>query len=196
MDDIEIHQQLAKGETDTQDFKLEITSSQKIAKTLVAFANTKGGRIWIGVKDNGRILGCEILEEQYMIEQAIDKYSKPAVYVQFVNHVIDDKEILEVQIPQSPHSAQDDQGQWMVYVRNTDHTLLAGVVTVETLKNRNKSVLIKYSELEKNLLILIHEEPNLFLNQVVAKLKKPRRILILILPIYDRTHTIYSVCPQ
>lgn len=184
VDENEILQQLAKGENETQDFKLEITSSQKIAKTLVAFANTNGGRLWIGVKDNGSINGCEVLEEQYMIEQAIDKYCKPPINVAFNIQLIEDKEILEVQIPQSttrPHYVLDENGKWMIYIRNKDHTLLAGVVLVETFKKQHKDILIKYSEIERQLLTYINESPNLTLNQITVKLKKPRRILIMIL---------------
>jgi predicted HTH transcriptional regulator len=44
---------IAKGEHQQLDFKFEISDSRKIAKTLVAFANTNGGVLLIGVKDNG-----------------------------------------------------------------------------------------------------------------------------------------------
>ncbi len=43
---------IKEGEHQTQDFKFRIDSSQKIAKTLSAFANTDGGSLLIGVKDN------------------------------------------------------------------------------------------------------------------------------------------------
>ena len=54
---------IEEGEHQQQDFKYRIDSSQKISKTLAAFANTDGGRLLIGVKDNGRIAGVDPQEE-------------------------------------------------------------------------------------------------------------------------------------
>ena len=51
---------IEEGEHQQQDFKLRIDDSRKIAKTLVAFANTDGGRLLIGVKDNGTIAGVNV----------------------------------------------------------------------------------------------------------------------------------------
>ena len=65
-----IHALIAEGEHQQQDFKFEISDARKIAKTLSAFANTDGGRLLIGVKDNGRIAGVRSEEEKYMIEAA------------------------------------------------------------------------------------------------------------------------------
>ena len=57
---------IAQGEHVHQDFKFEISDARKIAKTLSAFANTEGGRLLIGVKDNGKIAGVRSDEEQYI----------------------------------------------------------------------------------------------------------------------------------
>lgn len=65
---------IAKGEGEQLDFKQSISNAKKIAKTLVAFANTTGGKLLIGVNDSGLIVGCEIEEEMYMIDLAITQY--------------------------------------------------------------------------------------------------------------------------
>ena len=59
--------------------KFEISDARKIAKTLSAFANTDGGKLLIGVKDNGKIAGVRSDEEQYMIEAAAGLYCSPEV---------------------------------------------------------------------------------------------------------------------
>ncbi|MDP4855713.1 MAG: ATP-binding protein, partial [Schleiferiaceae bacterium] len=61
---------MQREESGTLEFKLRIDSQQKIAKTLVAFANGEGGRIAIGVRDNGSVAGCNVEEEFHMIEGA------------------------------------------------------------------------------------------------------------------------------
>ena len=74
-----IHALIAEGEHQQQDFKFEISDARKIAKTLSAFANTDGGKLLIGVKDNGKIAGVRSDEEQYMIEAAAGLYCSPEV---------------------------------------------------------------------------------------------------------------------
>lgn len=54
------------GENQQLDFKYCVSDSRKIARTLVAFSNTDGGRLLIGVRDNGSIAGIKSDEEIYM----------------------------------------------------------------------------------------------------------------------------------
>ena len=70
---------IGEGEHTQQDFKFEISDARKIAKSLSAFSNTIGGRLLIGVKDNGRIAGIRSDEEIYMIEAAAQVYCEPQV---------------------------------------------------------------------------------------------------------------------
>ena len=74
-----IHRLIAEGEHQTQDFKFEISDACKIAKSLSAFANTEGGRLLVGVKDNGKIAGIRSEEEIYMIEAAAQVYCVPEI---------------------------------------------------------------------------------------------------------------------
>ena len=67
-----IYKLIAQGEHQQQDFKFCINDSRKIARSLVAFANTDGGRLLIGVKDNGKIIGVRSDEEYYMLQPDID----------------------------------------------------------------------------------------------------------------------------
>ena len=67
------------GENQRLDFKFEISDAKKMARTFSAFANTDGGKLLIGVKDNGRISGIRSEEEIYMAESSAHLYCKPAV---------------------------------------------------------------------------------------------------------------------
>ena len=60
---------IAEGEHQQQDFKTRIDDSRKIARTLVAFANADGGRLLVGVKDNGTVSGVRVDEELHMVKR-------------------------------------------------------------------------------------------------------------------------------
>src|SRR6195952_5221972 len=95
------------GEGVTLDFKKTITSCEKIAKTMVSFANNKGGRLLIGVDDNGTIKGVKSEdEERYMITKAAQLYARPALEPIFEEVYVDDKLVVVVEIMESntkPH---------------------------------------------------------------------------------------------
>ena len=93
-----IHALIAEGEHQQQDFKFEISDARKIAKTLSAFANTDGGKLLIGVKDNGKIAGVRSDEEQYMIEAAAELYFSPEVNYIMQNYLVEGRSVLVVLI--------------------------------------------------------------------------------------------------
>ena len=74
-----IQQLIAKGESDTLDFKKTISSASKIAKTMSSFANHKGGRLLVGVNDNGTISGVRSEDEKYMLDLAASFFCKPEI---------------------------------------------------------------------------------------------------------------------
>ena len=60
-----------EGEGFRIEFKRRISSPEKIARTLISFANTKGGTILFGVGDDGSIIGVESEKsETELIEMA------------------------------------------------------------------------------------------------------------------------------
>lgn len=93
-----IRQLVSEGEHCHQDFKFEISDARKIARSLSAFANTEGGRLLIGVKDNGKIAGVRSDEEIYMIEAAATMYCKPKVELETQTYKVEGKTVLEIRI--------------------------------------------------------------------------------------------------
>jgi predicted HTH transcriptional regulator len=146
-----------EGENQELDFKFEISDARKIARTLSAFSNRDGGRLLIGVKDNGRISGIRSEEEYYMVESAAHLYCKPEVHFESRNHTIEGKNVLEVYIPPAvirPVYARDEQNRWMAYIRVGDQNILANIIQLEVWKNekRSRGKMLKFTRSEKILL--------------------------------------------
>ncbi len=178
---------IQQGEHQTQDFKYCISDSRKIARSLVAFANTDGGRLLIGVKDNGRIAGVRSEEEYYMVESAAKMYSKPPIEFTTRQHFVDGKTVLEVIVepsPEKPHFARDDEGKWWAYFRKDDENRLANKIMIEVWKRQKSTdgILINYSEDEKILLdyLATNEKISVSKYSRIARLtyKKAEEIII------------------
>ena len=133
---------IEEGEHQKLDFKFEISDARRIARSLVAFANTQGGRLLIGVKDNGAIAGVRSEEEYYMLEAAAKMYCKPPVEFQSKEWTLNNKTVLEIIVPKSPlkpHYAETKEGKWLVYIRVADQNLLANRCPFESLGKRKKA---------------------------------------------------------
>lgn len=165
-----IYTLIAEGEHQQQDFKFEISDACKIAKTLSAFANTEGGRLLIGVKDNGRIAGVRSEEEKYMIEAAAELYCSPTVNYSMQTHQVEGRTILIVQIEESdqkPIYAKDESGKYLAYLRIKDENILATPVHLRVWQQSGNPLgeLIEYTEREHLLLNLLKENDQLSLNR-------------------------------
>jgi predicted HTH transcriptional regulator len=161
-----------EGEHQQQDFKYCINDSKKIAKSLVAFANTDGGRLLIGIKDNGRIAGIKSDEEFYMVEAAAKIYSKPAITFLTKQWPVNGKTVLEIQIAPSnekPHFAKDENGKWLAYIRSADENLLAHKIQIEVWKKQksSKGIYFSYSDDEKFLIEYLQKNSSISFSKFI-----------------------------
>lgn len=166
-----IRKLILQGEGTTLDFKKTITSNEKIAKSLVAFANNMGGQLLIGVADDGSIKGVKSEdEERYMITKSAHQFCKPAIEPEFEEVYVDDKLVLVVKIAPSdtkPHYALDENKKWWVYYRVKDKSLLASKIIVDVIKKSADSngQLIAYTEQEKKLFEHLAEKGRITLKE-------------------------------
>ncbi|WP_207425312.1 ATP-binding protein [Pedobacter sp. SYSU D00535] len=195
-----IKQLIFEGEGVNVDFKKTITSCEKIAKTMVSFANNKGGRLLVGVADNGDIKGVKSEdEEKYMLTKAGTFFCRPALEPLFEEIYFDGKIVLVAEIKESdmkPHYALGEDKKWWVYVRVKDKSLLASKIVVDVLKGSSKDegVLIEYSSKEKALLEYLDENERITAKEYSKMLNLSRRraqkILVnLVLSGVIRVHT-------
>ena len=162
---------IAEGEHQQLDFKFEISDARKIARTLSAFSNTDGGRLLIGVKDNGRITGVRSDEEYYMVDSAASLYCKPEVKFKTRNISIEGKHVLEIYIPpvdEKPVYAHDEEKRWRAYIRVADQNALAGVVQLQVWKEEGKALgkLLEYTRKEEILLAYLKDQPEVSLSKI------------------------------
>lgn len=155
---------IAQGEHQQQDFKYEISDARKIAKTLSAFANTDGGRLLIGVKDNGKVAGVRSDEEQFMIEAAATLYCRPRVACRMQTFVVEGKTVLLAEVAESsekPVCALDEVGKAWAYLRIADENVMASPIHIRAWQQQDSlsGELTEFTERERLLLRLLEERP-------------------------------------
>ena len=161
---------IKQGEHQTLDFKHSITDSKKIARSLVAFANTDGGVLLIGVKDNGSIVGIDSEEEYYMVEAAAQMYCKPPIHFDVTKWNINAKTVLEVSVKPSkkrPHKAPDKSGEYKAFVRVKDENMVATPIQLKIWKadRHRQSIQMVLSERENSLFDYFKTNERITVNQ-------------------------------
>lgn len=182
---------ISEGEHVRQDFKYEISDSRKIARTLSAFANTVGGRLLIGVKDNGRIAGVRSDEEMYMVEAAARLYCCPEVAVTMSVHRAEGKNVLFAEIPEvadKPVMARDENDRLRAYVRIADENILATAVHMDVWRSAGDGVpaVLTYTERERHLLDLLSASEPLTVSAICRLLSLPRRQVVALISRFVR----------
>lgn len=101
METLELIERISNGEDSFTQFKENITNNEKLAEELVAFSNSKGGFLIIGVSDNHDILGLsddDIRRLNLLIGNVINSNIVPPIYPITEIKVIDDKKLLILEI--------------------------------------------------------------------------------------------------
>ena len=194
MDKRYLQKLISEGEHQQQDFKYRITDAPKLAKSVSAFANTDGGRLLIGVRDDGHLSGVRSEEEIYMMHQAAYKYCRPEASIKFDTYHADGRTIVVATVPPSdkrPVCAIDDTGRQRAYIRIADENIVASPVHLAMWRDmqRTQGSMFTYSGNVKQLLDAMNGR-SLTLNQVVKASRLPRRTVILLLAHLTRFGTV------
>ncbi len=173
----ELEQLVDLGEGISVEFKRRAPRPVRIAKEAVALANTNGGRIVLGVNDDGTIMGVEHTSEQeFLLRQAVNAHSRPVVEYQTERIVVEPRcDVLVVTIPESstkPHvvvpdeEARDDEGQ--TYVRVEASSVEASPETIQELRNQedHAGVTFEFGETESLLMRYLDDYGRISVSQL------------------------------
>ncbi len=151
----ELLELIEEGENTHVEFKRKFSSPEKIAREMIAFANTKGGYIIFGVDDNRKIVGVESEKsEAELIKDAARTFCEPPIEYQLSYIDVEGKELVVAEIPESdnkPHRIQDylknfDINKAVVIIRVNDKSIQASKEMVRIMKaNADNIPLKKYS---------------------------------------------------
>lgn len=137
---------LEEGEGFRLEFKRKVSSSEKIARAIIGFANTKGGTILFGVDDDKSIVGVESEKtEVEMIQTAGSFYCDPPIEPRIEIVPYKGKDVIIVRVEESrdkPHSlvaedAQSGEEDTKVLIRVHDKTVVASKEVVSILRSES-----------------------------------------------------------
>jgi predicted HTH transcriptional regulator len=158
------------GESLTVEFKQRFSTHEKIAKELIAFANTRGGYLFIGIDDDGSLYGIDGEKaDAGLIKETAEKFCVPPIDCELIDFEIDRKEILIVKVNESmrkPHRIQDylphlDLNNAEVYVRINDKSVPAGKEMIKILQAQSSGAkLVNYSISKDERLVFEYLENN------------------------------------
>ena len=148
----ELKELIEGGENIHCEFKRKFSTTEKISREMIAFANTKGGFILFGIDDNKEIVGVESEKsETELIKDAAFNFCEPPLdfNVEYIDMY--GKEIVVVEVPESdkkPHRLQDylsefDINKAVVTVRVNDKSIQASKEMVRILRAQTNDLQLK-----------------------------------------------------
>lgn len=119
MDKRKILKLIKKGESETLEFKESF--NKETIESAVAFANSKGGIILIGVDDKGRVKGASIGKETLKIwANEITQITEPTLIPEIESYQIKGKKIVVITIKESPLKPMAYKGICYLRVKNSN----------------------------------------------------------------------------
>jgi len=189
----ELRSLVRKGESDHLEFKKKVDYPEKVVKEIIAFANTNGGNLLIGVDDNGTISGLKYPdEEKYVLEKALEDFCRPLIPFQ-VNQipVNSQRAVLVYRIEKSekrPHYFRNTPGHKEAFIRIGERSIKASRELIEIIERQKKGKDIRFTFGESEKILMNHLERNGFITietfAIIAGLKPfqaARKLILLVL---------------
>lgn len=157
----ELTQLSSLGEGASLEFKRKVPRPARIAKELIAFANTDGGRILLGVGDDGTVVGLrDAEEEEFVLRRALDAYSDPVVeYSAERVPVAPRRDVIVVIVPESPSKphflvSPDNGAERTAYLRVKDKSVEASNEALHLMRRNDATQSVTFEFGDKELMLM------------------------------------------
>jgi len=183
---------IANGEGQRLEFKRKASHPEKIVREMIAFANSHGGTLLLGVGDDKTIPGLKYPEdESYVIHQALKKCFPPLTVVETFIAVGEGHVVIQYEIDESkrkPH-ALISSGQFKEsFVRVNDQSIKASREMREIIRRaqHQKDIRFYYSDYETLLMKYLDEHKTITLKKFIEvtglnRFKASKKLILLVL---------------
>lgn len=184
MDYHELKKIVRQGEGLHLEFKLKANHPKKIVREAVAFANSEGGLLLIGVNDDKDIRGLKYAEEdKYVLCKALDENCSPSIQYDVQHIPIEkDRDVLVFHIPKSKylHYVIDDEEDNIrkAYIRIEDKSVKASPEMREILRGqrRKRNIKFNFGEKERILMQYLQTHQRITVDEFSKTANIPRRV--------------------
>lgn len=161
----ELKQLAALGEGANLEFKRKVPRPERIAKEIIALANTEGGRILLGVDDDGTLIGVDdAAEEEFVLRHAVMNHCWPEVAYETERVVMAPRrDVIVVNVPESaekPHKLVANGTKGTAYVRVKEMSVEASPESIELMRNGEQDgdgVTVQFGEKESLLMRYLND---------------------------------------
>lgn len=160
---------VAEGEGQQLEFKKKAAHPEKVVRGLIAFANTKGGLLLLGVSDNGTLAGVPYPEEEILAVNKMLQQTLPRLHVHYQTVALSQKKsivVLDVQ----PHADRpvflvNPDGRRETFVRHGAESLKASFEMREIVRRSKQKTgtYIRLGEAESKLFAYLNRHASITL---------------------------------
>ena len=190
-----------RPEGPTSEWKEVLPRPERMAKTICAFANSAGGELWIGVADDGRVVGVESLDDLRQAFETVLRWVQPLPKYHWERVRVGEQTVVRVRIERLPRGVASvgpvGSEERTVYVREGATNRPASTRTVRDLVADHR---VKLSPKDRELLRTLAGSKPQSLPELAKKLRmgerRARRLLIPLLRaglIHDREGRRYAL---
>ena len=152
----------ALGEGTHLEFKHRVPRADRLAREVIALANTAGGKVLLGVDDDGSVVGLKDADEElYALREALTTRIEPHVEVAVERVAVSRRrEVVVVSVPPSPDRPHflrpdgDPRRKRAAFVRLGEESVEASREAVDLMKadRRGDTVTFTFGDAERRLL--------------------------------------------
>lgn len=182
---------VSQGEGSGLEFKRKAAFPEKIVREMIAFANTKGGTLLLGIGDDKSLPGLKYPDEEtFVVREALQKCRPKLILKETIIPVSTSRSVIHYEIPEShtkPHAFVSGNTK-EIFVRHADKSIRASREVREILKRaqRKKDIRFHFGDVEKMLVQYLDEHASITLNKFceIGKIRKfiaSRKLVLLVL---------------